>query len=90
MPGGVVKIGGFSDVEQAWLRTSLFGEGNTVALKKLRPSGDSRLRLRVMAVRTVKGKVYMADLPLIVIGAGAACLESAKPPQHPTSHGILL
>lgn len=45
-------VGGFGDVEQAELRTSLFGPNATIALKRLRPEGDREKRIRIVAVRT--------------------------------------
>lgn len=48
--GPQVIVGGFGDVVQAKLRTSLFGPSLLVALKKLRPAGDREQRIRVIAV----------------------------------------
>lgn len=50
--GGEVFVGGFGDVRQAKLRTSLFGKDPIVALKTLRPTGNREQRIRVIAVRT--------------------------------------
>lgn len=51
MPGAQLIVGGFGDVEQAELRTSLFfGVNTVVALKKLRPTGHREQRMRVIAV----------------------------------------
>lgn len=45
-----VIVGGFGDVRQAKLRTSLVGSDTVVALKKLRPEGNYMQRIRVVAV----------------------------------------
>lgn len=50
LSGGKVIVGGFGDIEQAELRTSLFGPNCKIALKRLRPSGNRQQRIRVAAV----------------------------------------
>lgn len=48
--GGQLIVGGFGDVQQVKIRSSLFQTNPLVALKKLRPAGDRNQRIRVMAV----------------------------------------
>lgn len=48
--GGEVFVGGFGDIQQAELRTSLFGSNPKIALKRLRPAGNREQRIRVVAV----------------------------------------
>ncbi len=52
---GEVIVGGFGDVRQAKLRTSLFGKDPVVALKDLRPTGNREQRIPVVAVSGCSG-----------------------------------
>lgn len=54
-------VGGFGDVRQAVLRSSIFSsKGPLIAVKWFRPTGDRKQRIRVIAVSTSIDTVYQS------------------------------
>lgn len=83
MTDGDLVVGGFGDVRQAKLRTSIFGSDPVVAIKTLRPAGDREQRIRVIAVSPKREPLRKRPIPRYTgPSTGASCLEQTETSQH--------
>lgn len=66
--GSYVTSGAFGDVHRGTLRLGWFKirERPSIAVKKLRPAGDSKQRLRVAAVRNHSTSIALSSLTCLI------------------------
>lgn len=88
---GDLIVGGFGDVRQAKLRTSIFGSDPLVAIKTLRPAGDREQRIRVVAVSAQPEPLTTRPTPRCLgISTRAHRLGQVEASKYSDPRGILL